>query len=97
MRNNSGEHNSALIKYQRLVRLFCLIYFSIVSGHLVMNSSAAKTMGHLGVKIVLAATIGQLVVMAYQFRKSDNKRFVWLSYTLLAVIIVSSAIGSLLL
>jgi len=90
-------NNDALIKYQRLVWQFCLIYFSIVCGHLVINGSAAPFLSHLGVKIVLVAAVSQLVVMAYQFRKAGNRRFMMLSYVLLIVIAVSSAIGSYLL
>ncbi len=89
--------NSALIKYQQFIWYFMLMYLSIVCLLLILNFSQAYFLSHLGVKIVLLATVSQLVVMAQQFRQSGNRRFMMLSYVLLIVIAVSSAVGLFLL
>ncbi len=90
-------NNSALIRYQQFVWYFCLAYFSIVCVLLLIKSSQAYFLSHLGIKIVLAATVSQLVVVAYQFRQAGNRRFMHLSYILILVILASSAIGSYLI
>lgn len=90
-------NNSALIKYQQFVWYFCLVYLSIVCLLLILNFSQAYFLSHLGVKIILAATVSQLVVLAYQFRQAGNRRFMRLSYILVLVIIACSALGSYLL
>ena len=90
-------NNSALIKYQQLVWYFCLVYFSIVCLLLITKNSQAYFWGHLGVKIVLAATVSQLVVIAYQFRQGGNRRFMYLSYILILVIMACSTLGSYLI
>ena len=90
-------NNAALIKFQQFVWYFCLVYFSVVCLLLILNFSQAYFLSHLGVKIVLAATVSQLVVMAYQFRKAGRRRFMHLSYILMLVIIASSALGSYLI
>jgi len=90
-------NNSALIKYQQFVWYFCLLYFATVCLLLIMNFSQADFLSHLGVKITLAATVSQLVVMAYQFRRAGNRKFMHLSYILILVIIGCSVIGSYLI
>lgn len=88
---------TTLIKYQQVVWYFCLTYFLLTSVLLAIKSSSGYFLSHLGVKLVLAATITQLVVMSYEFRKSGNRKFAALSLVLLFVIVASSAIGSFLL
>jgi len=88
---------STLVKYQQIVWYFCLAYFLLASVLLAMKNSSGYFLSHLGVKIVLAATISQLVVMSHEFRKTGNRKFAALSLILLLVIVASSAIGSILL
>ncbi len=88
---------SALIKYQQFVWYFCLVYLSIVCLLLILNFSQAYFLSHLGVKIILAATLSQLIVLADQFRQEGNRRFMRLGYILILVILACSALGSYLL
>ena len=90
-------NNAALIKYQQIIWIFCLVYFAIVSALLAAGFSPADFLGHLGIKIILLATVSQLIIMAFQFRKAGNRKFMILSYILILVIIGSSAAGSFLL
>ena len=97
MMDDSVYSNAGLVKYQRLVWYLSLAYFSIVCVLLIMKVPVADFLSHLGVKIVLLATVSQLVVIARQFRQAGNRRFMIWSYVLLLVIAVSSATGSFLL
>ncbi|HEX2897958.1 MAG TPA: hypothetical protein VHP63_07915, partial [candidate division Zixibacteria bacterium] len=65
---------TTLVKYQQFVWYFCLAYFLLASILLAMKSPSGYLLSHLGVKIVLAATVSQLVVMAHEFRKSGNRK-----------------------
>lgn len=90
-------NNLALIKYQQFIWYFCIVYLSIACLLLILNFSQAYFLSHLGVKVILAATVSQLVVMAYQFRQAGNIRFMRLSYVLILVIIICSALGAYLI
>ncbi|MGH8015090.1 MAG: hypothetical protein ACREBV_02760 [Candidatus Zixiibacteriota bacterium] len=90
-------NNTALIKYQQFVWISCLAYFSVSCLLLIAQVPLGDFASHLGVKIVLVAAVSQLLVMAYQFRLAGNRRFMYLSYVLLMVIMVASLAGSFLL
>ena len=94
--NNSINSNAGLIKFQRIIWFFCLSYFALVCALLITEFPIAFNLSHWGLLVVLLATTSQLIVMAEQFRRAGKRRFMLLSYLLIIVILVSVAIGSLI-
>ena len=97
MTENVKQNNSRLIAYQKMAWISCVIYFAIVSVLLILKIPVALKLSQWGIILVLSATIGQLLVMAGEFKQAGKRRFMTLSYVLLAVIILTAGAGAFLL
>ena len=97
MTENVQQNNNGLIAFQRVAWFGCVIYFAVVSVLLILGQPMALKLSQWGIILVLSAAVGQLVVMAAEFKRAGKRRFMILSYILLAVILLTAGAGAFLL
>ena len=97
MTEDVRNNNSSLIAYQKVAWLICFFYFGVVTLLLFLSQQFAHTLSYWGIVLILSVVVGQLLVMAADFRRSEKKRFVIFSYILLTVIVATAISSAFLL
>lgn len=94
MTERAEGSNAGLIKYQRIMLYISVLFLAVACLLLIFKAPLGKELSRWGVIFVLVATLGQLLVMAQDFKQSGNRRFMFLSYVLVATILICSILGA---
>jgi len=90
----STPKNALLLQFQRIIWYVYVGYLCIACLLLVTRTELGVKLSYWGVIFVLIATVGQLFFMANDFKRSGSRHFMLLSYALILVILVSTALGA---